>query len=254
MSITRGKVALETARRMRRLGLQIGEDIHRLRSDTGVSISQLAAAADMHRSHLARIEANQVQPSLTVLAAIGVALGADLSLRYFPGSGPRLHDRFQAAMIEAVLRSLDRRWVAELEVPVTQPARGVIDLVLTDRSSPTVVASEAQSELRRLEQQIRWGTEKAHGLAQRLAHDRPTGVGYNVSRLLILRSTMTTRELARRYEATLAVAYPARTADVVGALTTSSAPWPGAGIAWIRIDGANVTLLRHPPRGVDLGR
>ena len=254
MSITRGKVAHETARRMRRLGLQIGEDIRRLRSDAGVSISQLAAAAGMHRSHLARIEANQVQPSLTVLAAIGVALGADLSLRYFPGSGPRLYDRFQAAMIETVVRSLDRRWVAELEVPITQPARGVIDLVLTDRSSPTVVASEAQSELRRLEQQIRWSTEKADGLARRLGHDRPAGVGYNVSRLLILRSTMSTRELARTYEATLAVAYPARTTDVVAALTTPSPPWPGPGIVWIRIEGAKATLLPYPPRGVDLGR
>jgi transcriptional regulator with XRE-family HTH domain len=254
MPITRNEVAQETPRRMRRLGLQVGEDIRWLRSEAGVSISQLADAADVHRSHLARIEANGVQPSLMVLAAIGVALGADLSVRYFPGSGPRLHDRFQAAMLETVLRSVARRWVPELEVPITRPARGVIDLVLTDRSSPTVVAAEAQSELRRLEQQIRWGMEKADGLAQRLTQDHPAGGGYNVSRLLILRSTTTTRELARRYETTLAAAYPARTTDVVAALTTIGAPWPGAGIVWIRIDGPNVTLLPHPPRGVDLGR
>lgn len=223
-----------------------------MRMEAGVSLAQLAEVVGVHKSHLARIEANQVQPSLEVLTAIGVALGADLSVRYFPGAGPRLHDRFQAAMVETVLRCLDMRWATALEVPVTQPSRGVIDIVLTDRASPVVVAAEVQSELRRLEQQIRWSAEKADGLGQRLTRDGPGTVP--VSRLLILRSTTTTRELARRYAATLSAAYPARTEDVVRALTSPSTPWPGPGIAWIRIDGDDVSLLRHPPRGVDLGR
>lgn len=253
MTISRTEVARETARRMRRLGLQNGEDIRRLRVEAGVSLAQLAEVVGVHRSHIARIEANQVRPSLEVLTAIGVALGADLGVRYFPGAGPRLHDRFQAAMLETVLRSLDPRWVMALEVPVTQPSRGVIDLVLTDRASPVVVAAEVQSELRRLEQQIRWSTEKADGLAQRLIRDG-SGTLVTVSRLLLLRSTVTTRELARRYAATLSAAYPARTEDVVRALTMPSLPWPGAGIAWIRLDGDDVSLLRYPPRGVDLGR
>jgi transcriptional regulator with XRE-family HTH domain len=152
MTITKAGVLRETARRMRRLDLQLGEDIRRMRLEAGATLTELAKAVGVHRSHVARIEAGAARPSLEVLTAIGVALGADLSVRYFPGSGPRLHDRFQAAMIERILASLDRRWTAEVEVPVTQPARGVIDLVLTDRSSPLVVAAEAQSELRRLEQ------------------------------------------------------------------------------------------------------
>jgi transcriptional regulator with XRE-family HTH domain len=133
MSITPAEVAQETARRMRRLGLQIGEDIRQLRSDAGVSISQLAGAADVHRSHLARIEADEVQPSLTVLAAIGVALGADLSVRYFPGSGPRLHDRLQAAMIET--RSAIGTAQARTTDPVGTPGR-------TRRHSPLPIPHE----------------------------------------------------------------------------------------------------------------
>jgi Helix-turn-helix. len=238
---------------MRRLGLQNGEDIRRLRLDAGVSLAQLSEVVGVHKSHVARIESNQVQPSLGVLTAIGVALGADLSVRFYPGAGPRLHDRFQAPMVEALIRALDSRWSPALEVPIRQPSRGVIDLVLTDRASPTVIASEAQSELRRLEQQIRWSNEKADGLAERLTSERPESL-VSVSRLLILRSTVTTRELARRYRATLAAAYPARTEDVVRALTIPSVRWPGAGIVWMRIDRGDVTLLRHPPRGVDLGR
>jgi transcriptional regulator with XRE-family HTH domain len=217
-----------------------------MRQETGISLSELSRIVGVHRSHIARIEVGAAQGSLEVLTAIGVALGADLSLRYFPGAGPRLHDRFQAAMVEAFLRELDPRWGVELEVPITQPSRGVIDLVLTERAAETTVASEAQSQLRRLEQQIRWSTEKAEGLAQRL--ERP------VSRLLILRSTVATRELARTHAATLATAYPARTEAVIRALTTATAPWPGHGIVWMHVVGTNASLMEFPPRGVSLGR
>lgn len=246
MSITRTHVARETARRMRRLGLQNGEDIRRMRTEAGVSLGGLAAVVGVHKSHVARIEASEVQPSLEVLTAIGVALGADLSLRYFAGAGPRIHDRFQAAMTEVLLRSLDPRWKVELEVPIVQPARGVIDLVMTDRTGPVVVACEVYSELRRLEQQIRWSAEKADALSTRLARD--------VSRLLVLRSTVATRELARRYEATLGTAYPARARDIALALTAPTEPWPGSGIVWMHLHGSEATLMRYPPPHVDLGR
>jgi transcriptional regulator with XRE-family HTH domain len=254
MTITRAAVARETERRLRRLALGTGEDIRRMRLDAGLTQTELGGVAGIHRSHLARIEAGTARPSLEVLIAVGIALGADLGLRYFPGAGPRLHDRFQVAMVETVIRSLDPRWRAEVEVPVLRPARGVIDLVLTDRASPSIVAAEAQSELRRLEQQIRWSAEKADGLTDRLRGEGLLAAGDTASRLLILRSTLATRELARRYAATLAAAFPARTRDVVRALTTPNAPWPGSGIIWIRLEGERVTLIDGPPRGVSLGR
>src|SRR5215218_3983207 len=171
MTITRTHVAKETARRMRRLSLQCGEDIRRMRMDAGISLGQLSEIVAVHKSHLARIEGSAVQPSLEVLTAVGVALGADLGVRYFPGAGPRLHDRFQAPMVEAPLRCLDIRWAPEVEVAITQPSRGVIDLVLTDRSGRATVACEIYSELRRLEQAIRWSAEKADGLATRLGRE-----------------------------------------------------------------------------------
>ena len=106
-----------------------------------------ARVTGIHRSHLARIEAGIASPSLDVLLAIGVALGADLSLRYFAGAGPRLVDRFQAPMMEYFLRKLDPRWSVRLEVPVVTPARGVVDAALVDRSSPVALAAEFQSEM-----------------------------------------------------------------------------------------------------------
>jgi transcriptional regulator with XRE-family HTH domain len=254
MAITRTEVTRESDRRMRRFWLQNGEDVRRIREDAGISIGQLAGVTGIHKSHVARIEAGVARPTIDVLSTIGVALGADLSLRFFPGTGPRLHDRFQAPMIEALLRELDVRWLVELEVPVVRPSRGVIDLVLTDKANATVVAGEVQSELRRLEQQIRWSTEKAGGLASQLAGNGETSVVGNVSRLLVLRSTAATREIARRYAMTLATAFPARSHDVFLALTTSSAPWPGAGIVWMNLHGRVATLMAFPPRGVAVGR
>jgi transcriptional regulator with XRE-family HTH domain len=254
MAITRTEVTRETARRIRRFWLQNGEDLRRLREEAGVSIGELARVVDIHKSYLARIEAGLVRPSIEVLTATGVALGADLSIRYFPGSGPRLHDRFQAPMVESLLRELDPRWTVQLEVSILRPARGVIDLVLTDVRDPSIVACEVQSELRRLEQQIRWSAEKADGLATRLEESDGSGTRHPVSRLLVLRSTETTREIARQYETTLATAYPARCQDVVRALTTSSAPWPGAGVVWMNLHGRQATLMGFPPRGVALGR
>jgi hypothetical protein len=76
---------------------------------------------------------------------------------------------------------------------------------------------------------------------------------FTASRLLVLRSTTATRQLARDFEATLRAAYPARTADVLAALR-NRADWPGPGIVWIRIEGDRVEVLDGPPRGVPLGR
>jgi transcriptional regulator with XRE-family HTH domain len=250
--ISKTNVIRETARRLRGQSMRTGDDVRRLRLDAGVSLRELSAVTGIHPSHLARIEAAAVHPSIEALTKIGVALGADLSIRYFAGAGPRLHDRFQAPMIEALLRVLDPRWVPTLEVPVLKPARGVIDLVLDDRASPMTIASESQSEVRRLEQQVRWSAEKADGLAMRLADEGRTD--REVSRLLLLRSTEATREITRRFESTLAAAYPARAADIFAALTTPSASWPGSGVLWIKLEHGDGTVLARPPRGVALGR
>jgi len=154
-------------------------------------------------------------------------------------------------MIETLLRSLSKDWRAHVEVPVSRPARGVIDTVLERPAERLLVATEAYSELRRLEQQIRWTADKAGSLGS----SELVGAGEKprVSRLLVLRSTEATRELARQFEATLGAAYPARARDVIASLR-SGAAWPGPGLIWIRIEGDRVELLDGPPRGVTLGR
>jgi transcriptional regulator with XRE-family HTH domain len=249
--VSKTTVKHEEARRTRHLTLRIGEEIHRLRLDAGVSLRALSAATGLHPSFLARIEAAKVHASIPVLVRIGVALGADLSLRFYAGSGPRIHDRFQAPMIEELLRQRHVRWTSNLEVPVTKPSRGVVDVVLDDTLTPTTVVGEAQSEFRRLEEQIRWLAEKAEGMRETLrASGKPERF---VSKLLVVRSTEATREIARRYESTLSAAYPAKTSEVVDAIT-GTGPWPGDGIVWMRVVKGDAELLPYPPRGVRVGR
>jgi hypothetical protein len=119
------------------------------------------------------------------------------------------------------------------------------------------VATEAQSGVRRLEQQLRWAHDKADSLPSASAWPMlaPTdGPPPTISRLLLLRSTRSTREIAVTHRATLDAAYPARAGDLYTALTTPNGRWPGPGLLWVVVERGRGRLLDHPPRGVTLGR
>ena len=205
----------------------------------------------MSLGHLSQIFAGDREPSVAVLTAISRALGGDLSIRFYPSGGPQIHDRIQARIVEELLRIAHPSWDRLVELPVTRPARGFIDVVF-DRSAD-IVATEVESRLDRLEQQVRRADEKARSLPSsdlwpRLDGDR------RIHRLLVLRSTATTREIARRFGSTLAVAYPARAVDLYAALTEQDLPWPGHGVLWADVRGDEARILERPPRGVALGR
>jgi len=226
----------------------IGDELRRLREDAGLSQAAVARAAGISPAWVSEIEAALADPSLEVLLRLGTVLGADLSLRYFPQTGPLIRDRLQLPMSEGLLSVLSPRWSAAPEVAVYRPVRGVIDLVLTDRDGPDTVATELQSQLRRVEQQIRWSQEKAGALGALPEQERR-----RVGRLLVVRNTHAIREVMRAAEATMRAAYPARTQDAAAALTGTD-PWPGAAIAWMNLDHGVATLLDGTPRGVRVGR
>ena len=251
MATPRPSVQREIRRRLRTTVRSIGNDLLRLRTDLAVSQAHVAREAGIDRSHLARIEAGTTNASVETLISVATALGADVSVRLYPGSGPRLTDRHQARMIETLLRRLAPVWRTHLEVPVFRPARGYVDAVFERTDHPLLIVSEAQSTLPRLEQQIRWAAEKAASMGSSdLVGPGPIPA---VSKLLILRSTASTRELARTFQLTLRAAYPARCHDAVASLL-EGAPWPGDAMIWIRIEGDRVDVLDGPPRGVALGR
>ena len=158
-------------------------------------------------------------------------------------------------MLEALLRVLHRRWRPTLEVPVRTPARGVIDLVLYEPDANVMVAIEAQSEIRRVEQQLRWAAEKADSLpSSELWRASISGPRPMTGRLLLLRSTRATRALVTDFRATFESAYPGDHAAARRALVTPDAPWVADAILWANVDADGATVLERRPPGLRLGR
>ena len=232
----------------------VGTQILRLREDAGISQRRLAIASGIPQSFLSDLERGRSSASIETLVAIGDPLGANLTIRLIPGAGPRIRDRLQAPIVEALIGVLDPAWRRLVEVPVWRPVRGVVDVVLA-RPGEVVIAVEVLSEVRRLEQQLRWLAEKTDSLRSAtewtmLTAGRPSTP---VSRLLVLRSTRATRELARAFEDTFRASYPAPAINALAALRDSRRPWPGAAVLWAEVTSGRGRILDRPPRRVLLG-
>jgi transcriptional regulator with XRE-family HTH domain len=219
------------------------EDLERLRADAGISIPELAAGAHVGTSYLYRIIAGESVPSDATRARLAVALGADLSVRLYPNTGPVIRDRHQGAITEMLLREHHPRWHGFGEVRVVRPSRGWIDVAFHEARERVIVATEVQSELRRVEQLIRWAAEKAASLPSWDGWDR-LGELPQISRLLVVRRTRATRAVAAGFAHQLRLSYPAHPDDAIAALTGGSMPWPGAAIVWAEVAGGRARLLQ----------
>jgi transcriptional regulator with XRE-family HTH domain len=247
----RTRIERQAADAVRRVRRALAADIRSGRADAGISLRRLAATAGVSAATIRAIEQEEHEPSLQVIARLATALGMSLGLPLYPGTGPLIRDHIQALMLTGLLGIIHPRWRRRPEVAVWRPVRGVIDLVLDTVGEP-IVACEAHSELRRLEQQIRWSRSKADALAS--ARDADDGrTPHPVGRLLLLRSTVRTRSIVAQHADLVAAAYPTRATDAHAALT-SEAPWSGDAILWCRVESGTAVVLERPPRGITVGR
>jgi transcriptional regulator with XRE-family HTH domain len=231
---------------------QVGDQLRQFRSDAGLSLRQVAEVSGISFATLSLIERGEREASISLLCAVGEALGADVGLRLYPTTGPRVRDHIQTRIVEEVLRVANGRWKAFVEVPVYRPARGRIDVVLVDRDARVVVAVEVHSQLLRVEQQLGWAALKAESLPSATLWST-VDPSSQVGRLLVLRSTRSTREVVTGAEVTFSAAYGAPARDAFEALT-GSVPWPGAALLWANVDADSVWILDRPPRNVRAGR
>jgi len=239
--VTAPRVQIAASRAAASVRGRLAEDLRRLCDDAGVSQTALSRAAGVPQGFISRILAGDARPSIETYAKLASAIGADLSARLYPNTGPAIRDRHQARILEGLLEQLHPRWQAFSEVAVRSPARGWIDVALHDSRERRLVATEVQSELRRLEQLVRWSREKADSLPSWDGWAR-LGEEPDVSLLLIVRRTRATHQLAREFGRQLALAYPVHPDDAVAALT-GVAPWPGSALVWARLDADRVHLL-----------
>ena len=237
----RSRQELEADRLARFVRQRLIEDLDRLCSDAGLSHAALSRAAGVPASFLSRAFAGSARPSIETYARLVTALGADLSARIYPNTGPSIRDRHQARIMEATLEAIHPRWRRFTEVGVRRPARGWIDLVLHDDRERLVIACEIESTLRRIEQLVRWSTEKAEALPSSslwpTIHDSPA-----ISRLVVVRWTRATRTAARDAARQLRVAYPAHPDDALGSLTRTE-PWPGPALVWAKVRPGGFELV-----------
>lgn len=235
--------------RARNLRRDIVRTLQEAADDSGISRRALCRAAGIGPNTFIAIEREDREPTIEVLARLAAALGGELSLRYHPGTGPLVRDHLQAAMVETLIRELGPSWLAEPEVPVWTPTPGSIDVVLR-QDVGSVVACEAQSELRRLEQQVRWARMKADALGARGSVDGGVAqTAASVSTLLLVRATPANAAVVARFTETLRAAYPAGHAAAVASLREGS-PWPGAAMVWMEVKRGMATFRDSPPRGV----
>ena len=214
-----------------------------MREDAALTRPALAEAAGVDATYLARIEDGLANPTLDTYARIALPLGADLSARLYPNTGPTIRDRHQARILEWLLEQRHPRWTPYTEVAVRRPARGWIDLVLHDPEARCVVPTEIQSTLARIEQLVRWSVEKAASL--------PSWEGYShlgpvstTSSLLLVRATRSTRAIGKEFARQLEIAFPAHPEDAIAALT-GRRPWPGSALIWIDQRPDTVRFLNH---------
>jgi len=239
--VTRTDLQLAADRLASRQRRDLTDALRQLIADSGVSQRLLADVSGVSQGYISDLLAGTERPTIEAYHRLAAALGADLALRLYPNTGPDLRDRWQARMLEEVIRVHHPRWEPHLEVNVMRPARGSIDLLLHEGRARLAVATELQSELRRLEQLIRWQAAKAESL--------PTWPGWArlgdepaISRLMIVRRTRATRAAATEFAGQLRVAYPAHPDDAVAALTGSGL-WPGPALAWMVVDARGARLV-----------
>jgi len=233
--------------RHRNLAHDLAGELKHARMDRRVSQRDLAIAAAIDHTLVSRIERGTVEPLLETLVAIATALGMEASVKLYPTVGPRIHDRVSAPITDALLGIAHARWASRLEVFVLAPAKGVIDLALTDHRTNDVVATEVQGQLRRVEQQLRWAGAKADSLPS--AKGWPWTAGPpRISRLLVVRSSTETRALVRALPELFRAAYRAPEAEAFRALTSPIEPWPGHALLWAEVSDGSARILDGPPR------
>jgi hypothetical protein len=110
-------------------------------STRGVSLATLAKLVGVDPSHLPGSRRGRASRASTFSSGGAVALGADLGIRLSGGTGPRIHDRFQAPMLGAFITGAASAMGGEAEVPAGRDAGS------STRSgrplTPAVVASVA---------------------------------------------------------------------------------------------------------------
>jgi transcriptional regulator with XRE-family HTH domain len=241
------------ASRSDELRRRLARELVAARSSSGLSRRDLAAEAGVDRRWIAKAEMGTANLTLDAISALATVLGTEASIRLFEATGPRLRDHIQVRLLAALLGRVHPRWGRRLEVPVYRPSRGVVDLVLVERTAHQIIGTEAHSVIESAERQLRWAALKSDAVPS--ADGYPWGAhNPTVGRLLVLRSTAEMRDTVNAASAVFNAAYPGETRRATETLAGPDGILEADTIVWVEVRGDASRLLDGPPRGVEVGR
>jgi transcriptional regulator with XRE-family HTH domain len=121
---TRERRADQAKVRARRLVATLVAEIRSARLGAGLSLRDVAAAAGTSEATMRRLERLDIDPTASLLARVGAALGLDLALRYFPTGSP-VRDRAHIQLLAAFRARLSPtlRWETEVPLPIERDLR-----------------------------------------------------------------------------------------------------------------------------------
>ena len=184
-----------------------------IRGRLGLSLEEVAAAAGITASYLARIERGRVNPTIDAVESVSQALGIQIFLDIrapvflaTPGKSDLVHARC-SAYVDRRLRAAGRLTAREVRI-VDGRYRGWIDLLAFDPSTGSLMIIEIKTRLDdigAIERQLDW-YERAAG---DIASDRGWAVRSTRSVVLLLASQEVERVLHSNRE-TLRISFPLR--------------------------------------------
>ncbi len=209
--------------------------------------SDISARAGLSRSLIASIDRGEID-GVTVGALVRAAraLGADVDirLRWRGEQLDRLVDEAHAAVVEATVVLLRRHgWIVEVEVSFAiWGERGSIDVLAFNPEFGALLIVEVKASVPDSQATIH-GVDRKTRLGRQIVADRGWEIR-DVSRLLVVAATTTSRRRIGRLATTYDVALPARGATVRRWLAQPAGPL--AGLLFVASD-SHASAKRHAP-------
>jgi transcriptional regulator with XRE-family HTH domain len=200
----------------------MGAELRLARAALGMSRLAVAQRAGVARSTVERIEDGDASVQVNTLAAVLAAVGLDIVLQAYEGSGVSLHDRGQMEVVEQLRSVAAPYWRAQIEVAAGEFGRSA-DLVFY--GADEIQHHEIERAVVNFQAQLRSALRKREALAA--SDSRP------VRLVLDIEDTQRNRDALRPHAALLAAQLPAGTREVMHSLRAGR-PLGQDGLAWVR--------------------
>jgi hypothetical protein len=201
---------------------RIGSEMKLARVTHAMTGRAAARRAGVSWSTGARVELGDPGVTITTLCAVGEAVGLDIVLRAYPGSGPTLRDTGQLALAEQMCAQAHAGWQPNIELAVGAHGEAIDVALFATREIWAV-------EIERMAIDFQAQYRRADGKRATLAalHQRP------VRLVMILEDSRRNRAALEAHLVFIRATLPAGSREVLRALRTGR-PLGRDGLAWVR--------------------